>query len=141
MKAPRLVSRIAMRCRECGTTMADPLFCLGSLAKEKDRMPRYPTEPEETPNEAQGRSAANAGRAEVQRRVLREMKGREIPTFIEQVRGPDGQATLLIVERMPRGAEITDAQAAMYVRTARAAAGLLHKNIVRCRVISVRPEA
>src|SRR5260370_16115861 len=84
--------------------------------------------------------ADNAQRQEVRGSVLRKVPGRGVPTFIEQVRAPNGTPCLLIVERMARGPEISDKEADAFVSEARAASSLQHANVLRGRAVTIRKD-
>src|SRR6266498_3806865 len=56
--------------------------------------------------------------------VVRKLSPVEVPTYLEQIPTPDGGTQLLVVERIARGAAVTDDEAAEYVRDAHAVAEL-----------------
>src|SRR4051812_47278479 len=84
--------------------------------------------------------APNAARKEPRRSVVKKISWREVPTFVEQVKAPDGSLATIVAERLPRDANVTDEEAASWIRDARAAAALQHRNVVRGRAISVRAD-
>jgi len=61
--------------------------------------------------------------------VVRQLSPVDVPTYVEKVPMPDGDARLLVVERITRGT-ITDDEAAEYVRDAHAIVDLCHPNVV-----------
>ncbi|HEX9297221.1 MAG TPA: protein kinase, partial [Polyangiaceae bacterium] len=69
-------------------------------------------------------------------RIVRQLSSTVVPTYVEQIPGPDGGPLLVVVERVARTSGMTDEQAAEYVSAAEAATQLDHPNVVRARAIS-----
>ncbi|MGD0524323.1 MAG: protein kinase [Polyangiaceae bacterium] len=72
--------------------------------------------------------------------MLRELGSRVVPACAALDTSPDGRTTLVVLERVARGATYGDQEIADWVRDARRLATLEHPNVARIRDVVIRGE-